>query len=834
MRNLRYAFRTLFRTPFVTSVAVLSLALGIGANAAVFSMFNTVLLRPLPVHDPSTLVNLSAPGPKPGSNSSNNAGGGESIFSYPMFRDLEKAQTVFTGIGAHSGFGANLAARGQTLNGSGMFVSGSYFPLLGLQPAAGRLLGPQDDSAAGESPVAVLGHAYWQARFGSDPRAVGETIVVNGQTLTIVGVAPRGFGSTTIDTRASVFVPITMRGVLQPGTAASLTARRSYWVYLFARLKPGVSIEQARAAINVPYRSIIAEVEVPLQRGMTDQTKARFLAKTIGVEEGSRGQSEVLIEARTPLTLLLGVAGLVLLIACANIANLLLARSAARTSEMAIRLSIGAGRRHLIGQLLMESCLLAAIGGAAGLVVARWTLDFITTMLPSGAAEMPQPQVDLQVLAFTAVLALGTGLLFGLFPALQSTRPDLVATLKSQAGQSSGARSAARFRTTLATTQVALSMMLLVAAGLFIRSLFNITRVDLGFTIDHIVTFRVSPGLNGYTPQRSRELFERVENALKALPGATGVTSAFIGVLAGDNSDTNVSVEGFHPGPDEAAVASFNSVGADYFGVLGMPLLAGRDLTTSDAAGSPGVVVVNEAFAKRFHLDGPATSIVGKRMAPGNGTPNLEIVGLARNAKYNDAKDPVPPLFFRPYRQVEDLRGLVFYARVAGDSEAFLASIPKMMASLDPNLPVEDMLTLPDQFRDNVFLDRFMTTLSAAFASLATLLASIGLYGVLAYTVIQRTREIGVRMALGATPGRVRMMLLRQVAKMTAIGCAIGGVGALALGYYAQSLLFQLKGYDPAVLVGSAVALVLVALSAAAIPAHRASHVDPLRALRYE
>lgn len=685
------------------------------------------------------------------------------------------------------------------------------------------------------SPVAVLSHAYWQARFGSDPGVIGDTLVVNGQSLTIVGVAPRGFDGTSLGARASVFVPITMREVLQPSPRrASLDARTSYWVYLFARLEPGVSIDQARTAINVPYRAILAEVEAPLQRDMTEQTKTRFLAKTVGIEAGSRGQSSVFAEAQTPLTLLLGVSGLVLLIACANIANLLLARSAARTGEMAIRLSIGAGRRHLIAQLLTESCLLAVCGGAVGLVVARWTLDSVIALLPSDAASTLQPQLDVAVLMFTAILALGTGLFFGLFPALRATRVDLVSSLKSQAGQSSGGRSASRFRTTLATTQIALSMMLLVTAGLFVRSLLNVTRVDLGFPIDDVVTFRVSPGLNGYTPQRSRELFARIETALKALPGATGVTSATIAVLDGSNNGAGVTVEGFQASPDEPAVSSVNVVGAGYFRVLGIPMLAGRDLTESDATGSPGVVVVNQAFARRFNLDAMAGGVVGRRMAIGAGTPNLEIVGLARDAKYSEAKEAVPPLFFQPYRQVENVRGLVFYVKVAGDPEAFLANIPKVMTTLDPNLPVEDMRTLSDQFRENVYLDRVMTILSAAFATLATLLAAIGLYGVLAYTVIQRTREIGVRMALGATPGGVRLMLLGQVARMALLGCGIGGAGALALGYYAQALLFGLQGYNPAVLFASAVGLTLVALGAAAVPAHRAAHINPLRALRHE
>jgi predicted permease len=848
MRTLKFAFRTLVRTPLVTGVAILSLALGIGANAAVFSLFNQILIRPLPVHNPGALVNLSAPGPKPGANSTNNAGGNDDVFSYPMFRDLDQAQTVFTGMAAHRNFDVNLAARGQTLNASGMFVSGSYFPVLGLKAVLGRLISPEDDRAPGASPVAVLSHAYWQARFGSDPGVVGDTLVVNGQTLTIVGVAPPKFNGTTLGTAASVFVPITMREALQPSPRrASLTSRISYWVYVFARLKPGVSLEGARTAINAPYHSIITDVEAPLQRGMTEATRARFLAKTIGVAAGAHGQSTI-GEARTPLTLLFGVAGLVLLIACANVANLQLARSAGRASEMAIRLSIGAGRRHLIAQLLTESCLLAVLGGGAGLIVARWTLDFIATLAPADSGNVFDPHLDVSILLFSGALALGTGLLFGLFPALKSTRPDLVSTLKSQAGQSAGGRSASRFRTTLATTQVALSMTLLVAAGLFIRSLVNVNRVDLGFDMNNVVTFGVSPALNGYTAALSTELFERIESELKALPGTTGVTGATVPVLADDNTTNNVTVEGFHPAPGEGAVSSMNDVGGDYFHVLRIPILAGRDLSAADVAGASRVVVVNEAFAKRFNMASPGNAgssgnnssnvqgVIGKHMAVGAGgaLDYLEIVGIARNAKYSDAKEAVPPLFFRPYRQVDNVRALVFYVRVAREPEAFLANIPKMMSRLDPNLPVEGLRTLPDQFRENVFLDRFMTILSAAFALLATLLAAIGLYGVLAYTVIQRTREIGVRMALGATPGGVCLLMLRQVARMTILGCAIGGAGALALGQYAQALLFELKGYDPIVLASSAVALAAVALSAGAIPAYRASRVDPLRALRYE
>ncbi len=831
MPNLKFALRTLFKTPFVAIVAIVSLALGIGANAAIFSLFNQLLLRPLPVPEPTRLVNLAAPGPKPGSQSCTQAGDCDAVFSYAMFRDLERVQTPFTGIAGHVSFGANLAARGQTENGEGLLVSGGYFPVLGLKPAIGRLLTPDDDRTPGESHVVVLSHAYWQRRFGLDPNALGQPLTVNGQTMTIVGVAPRGFDGTTLGVKPQVFAPITMRGFSQP--FKGFDNRRSYWAYLFARLKPGVSIEQARVALATPYRSIVNDVETPLQKGMSEQTLARFKAKPVLLEPGSRGQSSVSREARAPLTLLLGVTAFVLLIACANIANLLLARGAARAGEMAVRLSIGAGRGQLVRQLLGESCLLALFGGVGGIVVAQWTLNLMAALLPAEATDTITLKIDPVVMLFAAALAIATGLLFGLFPALHSTRPDLVSALKGQSGQPSGARAASRFRTSLATAQIALSMALLVLAGLFTKSLFNVSRVDLGLKADNIVMFRISPELNGYKPEQSRQLFERVEDALGALPGVTSVASSNIPLLSGSNWGSSVSVEGFKAGPDTDTGSRYNEIGPGYFQTLGIPLLAGRDVTRADALGSPKVAIVNDAFAKKFNL---GHDVVGKHMGDqgGTGALTIEIVGLVQNAKYSDVKREVPPQFFRPSRQDEQLGNLTFYVRTAGDPDPFMTNIPKVMARLDANLPVERLRTLPQQVRENVFLDRFISVLSAAFACLATLLAAVGLYGVLAYTVSQRTREIGLRMALGAAPARVRAMVMRQVGMMTAIGGAIGLAAAIGLGQLAQSLLFELKGSDPIVLGGAAVSLTLVALAAGFIPAHRASQVDPMSALRYE
>ncbi len=684
----------------------------------------------------------------------------------------------------------------------------------------------------GEALVVVLGYDYWRTRFGGSRDVTGNTLIVNGQALTIVGVAAEGFLGTTLGNRPQVYVPITLRGLMAPGFDG-FENRRSYWAYLFARLRPGVSLEQARSALNVPYRAILAEVEAPLQEGMSEATMARFLAREITVEQGARGQSSMHEDARVPLILLLGVAGVVLLIACANIANLLLARSAARGGEMAVRLAIGAGRRKLISQLLVESCLLATFGGLAGLAVAHWTLRFIASLLPAEASASLVFTLDLKVVAFAAALALGTGILFGLFPALESTRLDLASTLKGQSGQRSGSRAAARFRGALVTAQIALSTALLVSAGLFLKSLLNISRVDLGVEIDNVVTFAVSPELNGYESERSLALFERAEEDLAALPGVTGVTASMVPLLAGSNWGNSVRVQGFDAEPDTDTGSRFNEIGPGYFQTLGVPLLSGREFTDADVLGKPKVAIVNEVFAEKFNLGRDA---VGKLMARGGSEDELdiEIVGLVQNAKYSQVKGEIPPLFFTPYRQDETAGFMVFYVRTGLDPGAILPAIPGVIAGLDPNLPVEELKTMPQQVRENIVLDRVLTTLSAGFAALATLLAAVGLYGVLAYTVAQRTRELGLRMALGADRLRLSRMILWQMGKMALVGGVIGLVAALGLGTAARSQLFELEGHDPGVLIAAVLLLALVALIAGLLPAIRASRVDPMRALRYE
>ena len=829
-QDIRYALRTLRRAPGFAAVAVLTLALGIGANTAIFSLFHQLLLRPLPVSEPQQLVNIVSPGPRSGPTSCGDIGKCEAVFSYPMFRDLERIQSVFTGIAAHRNIGVNLAYRGQTTTGQGLLVSGNYFTVLRLQPAVGRLLGPYDDRVLGGSETVVLSHAYWQSQFGGRADVLDEPLVVNGQSMTIVGVAPEDFNGTTIGLRPDVFLPITMRWRLAPDPRSPPENRRAYWVYLFARLKPSVTAEQARSALDTPYRAIINEVEVPLQEGMSDQMLAQFRARGIRLEAGSRGQSTFAEDAWVPLTLLLAVTALVLLIACSNVANLLLARAATRAKELATRLSIGATRGRIIAQLLTESCVLALVAATASLLIARWTMDLFRTTLPDGALYIPA-QLDTFTLIVTGALALFASVAVGLFPAVRAARPDLLPALKGQAGQPSGDRGLARSRMSLATVQVTLSVVLVVLAGLFTKSLANITRVDPGLNTDDLFTFTVSPGRNGYTPQRSAALFARLEEEIAALPGVTAVTTSTTQLLSGNMRTTEVFVEGFDIRPEADHGTQYDEIGPGYFETLGVPLISGREFTPADSENAPKVAIVNEQFARKFGLGRDA---VGKRTSRGTPALDVQIVGLVRDFKHTNLRDAAA-MYFLPHRQGTRRPGLMtFYVRTAASAEGIAPAIREAVHRLDANLPVEEFRTMEGAMREATTRERLMSVMTGSFALLATLVAAIGLYGMLAYAVAQRTPEIGLRMALGATRARVRWMILRQVLAVAIIGGAVGLASAMLLGRAAQTLLFQLQFDDPVVLASSIAALIVVALAAGLLPAERAARVDPMSALKYE
>ncbi len=832
LADLRYSLRGLLARPLFTTVAVLTLGLGIGANTAIFGLYGNLLLKPLPVFEPERLVNLMAPGPKPGSQSNNSTGNSDHTFSFPMFRDLEREQDVFTGVAAHRLVGVNLAHEGGTTSGQGALVSGSYFGVLGLKPTLGRLLDRGDDRVDGEAEAVVLAHAYWRNSLGEDPEVLGRRLVVNGKSLTIVGVAPRDFTGTTIGPRVDVFMPISFRWLPQAESLPNHDNRRSYWVYVFARLADGVSEAQAVAALNGIYQGILADVEAPLQTGMSEEGMARFLQREVLLAPGARGQSNLPEQTGAPMLLLLCVTALVLLIACVNIANLLLIHGAARAGEMALRASIGASRARLAGQLMVEALLLALLAGAASLPIALFTQFGMALMLPDFAAGMVGFGLDAGLIGFSFLVALASALFFGLLPVLSLARAQPIDALRAQTGKATGSKAAKRFRNAMATVQVAFSMALLALAGLFTQSLANISRIDLGIDVETLITFSVSPELNGYPHERSAQLFDQIEETLAGLPGSRSVTSSMVPLLSGSNWTNNVSVEGFDAPPGVNTNASTNRIGQGYFRAMGMPLLAGREFGAADHADAPRVVIVNRAFAERFGL---GEEVVGKRMGIGSTSElDIEIVGMVADAKYSGVKDTVVPQYFTPRTQDPNLGFMNFYVRSDGDPATLLRSVPEAIRALDPNLPVDNLRTMPDQVRENVMLDRFVGILSAAFAILATLLAALGLYGVLTYTVTQQTREIGLRLALGAQPGKLRTMVMRRVAWMALVGGTVGLIVAVLAGRASGALLFGVDGHDPVVLFSAALCLALVVLAAGYFPARRAARTDPLVALRYE
>ncbi|HEX7081494.1 MAG TPA: ABC transporter permease [Gammaproteobacteria bacterium] len=832
MPHVEYAVRQLLRRPALSLTVIVMLALGIGATTAMFSLYHQILVRPLPVPEPERLVNLASPGPKPGGSIRDLAiGDGDAQFSYPMFRDLEREQTVFTGLAAYVDFLANLSFGERPFAGRGALVSGRYFDVLDLQPALGRLIGPQDEPRIGESAVAVLSYDYWQTQLGGDPNVIGETLTVNGQALEIIGVAPAGFTGTTLGVRSQVFVPLTLT-LMRP--APIHESRQFYWLYLFARLAPGVTPERANAELGVLHSRILNEVEAPmlseaeLPGGMLEQFRQRRLT----LSPGARGKSPLPDRAARPLELLLGVTVLVLLIVCVNVANLLLARGASRTGEIAIRASLGASRGRLVRQLLGESFVLIAVGGVASLLVAVLIVRLITGLLPAGLAAVLDPQLSSAALTFAAGASLATVVVFGLVPAWRVSGVDAAEAMKAHASRASGGRAAVRFRATLTTAQIAFSMVLLVLAGLFSRSLVNVAREDLGMNIDSLVTFSITPRLNAYDAERLAALYDRVEETLAAQPGVLAVGSAWLPLLSDFSIGGQMSVEGFEAAPDLDRAATWQLIGSGYFDALGISLLAGRAFTDRDTANSPPVAIVNESFVRKFGLDDP----LGKRLGFGTTTDlPFEIVGVVADAKHDSVKGEIQPIVYAPRRQSADaIESMFYYVRAGVDPEALLAAIPRVVAEIDPDVPVTNLRTMTDLVQETVYIDRLLSVLSAAFAALATLLAAVGLHGVLAYNVTQRTRELGLRLALGAEPSRLRAMVLKQVGAMAVIGAAVGLVAALGLGRFAEALLFGLSGRDPLVILAAAAVLAVVVWAAGYVPARRASRVAPMEALRYE
>jgi predicted permease len=834
-QDVRHALRGLARRPLVSGVAVVSLALGIGVNSAIFSAFERLFLRELPVPAAREIVDLRVSGPRPGNRSSGDGGGLPSVLSYPLFRDIERAEnTGFARVFALRNFGASVSFAGLSSTAEGVLVSGSYFPALRLTPALGRLLGPEDDRTEGGHPVVVLSHAYWTTRFGGDRSAVGSSLVLNGDPMTIVGVAPEGFAGTITLDAPEIFVPLVMaRTARLHANWDGFDARNDHWLYVSARLAPGISRERAEQLANARFAPLTRDVEFPLLRsGLAPADRTAFLARRVMLDDGSRGRNSGRDEAQLVLVLLFVVTGLVLAIAGANVANLLLARATDRAGEIAVRLSLGASSAQLVRLLLIEAATLGALGGLGAVVVARWTLTGLLAMMPAADGRMLNFQVNTPVLLFSLVVGIASGLLFGLVPAVQGVRASVATGLQAQPGRVAGSRGARRLRTTLATAQIALATTLLAQSGLFLVSLVNISRMDTGMRRDGLVMFTLFPVLNGYTPERASVLFDRVEESLSGIPGVRSVSASSIPVLADNNRTNSVTVERFNAPEGADTRAATADVGPRYFATVGLPLLSGREFTAADDADAPKVAIVNEAFARKFNL---GQSVIGARMGRGDGDNrplDIEIVGLVPDAQFSELRGGPPPQFFVPYRQVP-VGPLTFYLHVDQDQAVgVLAAIPAIVARLDPNLPVEQPRTMTDQLWESTTRDRVLSTLSSSFAALATLLAAIGLYAVLAYGVARRVREVGIRMALGATGGQVRRMVFADVSWMAGGGIVVGCALAIGLGQLGQSMLFGVEGFEPRVLAASIAIVLTIAFAAGVFPARRAAAVNPADALR--
>jgi putative ABC transport system permease protein len=821
--DVGYALRTLSRQKTFTVVTILTLALGIGVNVAIFSLTEQILLRPLPVPEPDRLMNFTDPGPKvigrgptplEPSTASSASGAADTVFSYPTFRDLEREQTSFVGLAGHRYFEATVSTGEQARLATGVLVSGGYFSVLGLNPALGRLLGPEDDRVNGEAESVVLSHAYWQNELGGDPQIVGRRLIVNDQPLTIVGVAPRGFSGTTVGSHASVFVPITLRNALGPMLYHD--SRIVYWVHVFARLKPGVARDEAAAALNTLYRTIVSEAEAPLLTGATEQDLEAFRTRPLVLEPGARGQtspSRMLNPARNSLELLVAVAGAVLLLCCANVAGLMLVRSTARTGEIAVRASMGATRGRLASLLLAESLVLALPAAVLSLPIAWLTLRAVA----SGVPGIPAAAFDVELSLTPALVAIGTAvmsaLVCGVFPLRDALRTDPGRTLQAYGVRQTPARSVTRFRSVLATSQIALSMALLAITGVFAQSLANIARLDLGLDLDSVVMVSLSPRT------ASASFLDRLDEELRAIPGVSSVASSEVPLLAGGGFEGRAAVEGLETDPQ---LISTNFVSSGYFEMFGIAVLAGRGFREADAERQ--VAVVNQRFAERVGL---GRNIVGRRIAD----LDLEIVGMVADAQSEIVTGEIGAQVFRP----SPVRfGSTFYVRGSQPPEELLSTIRETVARLDSSVAITRLVTMEEQFLANIGTERFVAGASTGFAVLATVLAALGLYGVLAYAIAQRSREIALRFALGAPAPRIRRMVLRQIAAMAAVGIVLGTVVAVLLGRAAQSLLFGVAAADPLALAAAAVVLGVVMLGAAYLPARRASRVDPMSVLRYE
>ena len=835
--DLRLAVRGLRRSPLFAAVAILSLALGIGANTAIFTLIDQILLRKLPVKNPEELVMLFQRGNHNGSNM------GGRMHSYPIYQDYQQKAQPLSQVICRRLVAASVSIDNQTERVSAEMVSGNYFDMLGVGPAAGRVLhSADDDQVYNGHPVVVLSHDYWVSRFARSPGVIGKKIQINNYPMMIVGVSAAGFAGIDPAQSPQIRVPILMKPVMLPEWGwMRADDRRARWVQVFARLKPGQTVESAAAPMQGLFTQIRQyEATLPAAKDWSAYSKEQFLKGTLHVEKADIGYSSLRNDFSTALVVLMCMVGLVLLISCANVANLLIARGFMRQREIAVRLSIGATRGRLVRQLLVESLVLSAIGGLMGVFVAIALTRGLLALIPSESNPLLiQAEPDLRILGFTFALTLVTGVVFGLLPALRASRPDPWTTLKDTVGTLAGSGGSLFLRKGLVTAQVALSFLLLFGAGLFVRSLQNLRTTDPGMVLDNLVTFQLSPALNGYTDERGAQFYRDLLERLRSAPGVKSAGQASVSILSGDEWDSSMSVEGHKAADGEDMQAFMNALSPGYFQTMQIPVLEGRDFRESDQRNQfddsvpdmPRVAIVNQKFARHFFK---GASPLGKRLGFGGGPDtklNIQIIGVVADSLYEGPREGIRRQVFIPNWG----RGSsAIYMRTATSSAGAYSLIRNEVKRLDGAMPVYSLKTLESQLDETLLTDRLVALLSAGFGLLATLLASIGLYGVMAFVVARRRKELGIRLALGAQPSTLVWMVMREVLLLLVIGLAIGIPSAMALGRYVSSQLYGIEGNDPVIAVATMVLLSVVSAAAGLIPARRASRIDPILALRYE
>jgi predicted permease len=832
-QDLRYGLRMLGRTPVFTTVAVLSLMLGIGANTAIFSLINAVLLKTLPVKNPEQLVLLRwVSGPKmppkslSGGLDTTNGQRTSTSFSYPAFEQFRDNNEVFSDTLAFAELERlNVGIDGQSELAGGQVVSGEYYSALGVRAAVGRTITQDDDKASDPQPVAVISYAYWQRRFGRDQDVLGKVIYLNGSPFTIIGVSQQGFnGTLQVGSAPEITVPMAAEAILTKADPA-LGQPDYWWLQIIGRLKPGVSQEQARANLDVLYQQSVAEIQKPSDEN-TDVTR-------LEVTPGGRGLNDTRKEFLQPLFILMVVVGLVLAIACVNIANLMLARAATRRKEIAVRLALGASRLRLIRQLLTESTLLAMIGGALGLILAYWGKGFLLTLLSNRSNSLTLDlSPDARILGFTAAVSLLTGIAFGIAPALRATRVDLTPALKDNARSVSKGKSL--LGKVLLVAQVAMSLLLLIGAGLFVRTLQNLGNVDLGFNRQNLLLFKIDPTLNGYKGAQVASLYRQMTERIEAIPGVRSVSLSRYALISSSAMIRNVSVPGYTPPPGEKKYVYVQKIAPNFLDTMEIPLLLGRNLSARDDEASHKVALINETFARTYF---PDENPVGRRISfdTRNNTDPIEIVGVSRDAKYSQVRGETPPTVYTPYLQnISGLGQMTFAVRTAGDPTEMIAAIRQAAQAVDSNVPLFDLKTQSEQVDQALAQERLFARLSAFFGLLALLLACIGLYGIMSYSVARRTHEIGIRVALGAQPGNVLWLVMRETLLLVLAGVAIGVPVALAAAKVISSMLFGLTATDPVTIFIAMFLMMGVGAFAGYLPARRASRVDPIVALRYE